>query len=155
VNAVPIPISACQGDPGLRRKPPTWTVCLHVRSNAVYILGGSVRPSKRNQAWTYDPPAMRFYVKDIKKLTLHGLAIAEATFAQTGPVTLAVVVNCQLLERKRYGKPGSYSLVLPVPVDVLKADSLNTVTIEPDKVFVAKEDGAKLSFILTGAGFRD
>jgi len=99
---------------------------------------------------------MRFYVKGIQKLNFAmDFAIAEATFAQTGPVTLAVLVNGQLLEKKLFAKPGSYSLVLPVPVDVLKAESLNTVTIEPDKVFVAREDGAKLGFILTGAGFRD
>jgi hypothetical protein len=122
-----------------------------------YILSGiSPAVEAGTWRWTNKRPQMRFYLKGIQNLKFAmDFAIADATFTETGPVTLTLSVNDKPLGNKHYTKPGTYSLELPVSADLLKPESLNTVAIEVDKVYIAKQDGAQLGFILTGAGFRD
>lgn len=106
--------------------------------------------------WTFRRPELQFFLpSDAPMKFVMEFAIAGQTFARTGPVTLSVFINDKLLGHFRYDKPGSYRLEKPVPAGLLKADSLNNVAIEPDKVWVSPADGAVLGFILTGAGFRE
>lgn len=106
--------------------------------------------------WTYRRPELQFYLATAGHLRfVMEFAIPDSTFAETGPVTLAVSINGRLLDRFRYEKPGSYTLDKPVPAGYLKPDAINRVTIEPDKIWTSREDGATLGFILTSAGFQE
>jgi len=105
--------------------------------------------------WTNRRPELQFYLPSVEnRKFVMDFSIAGATFSETGPVTLAVFVNGQPLDKKRYEKPGQYLMELPVAPALLKVNALNTVAIEPDKVWVSKQDGVALGFILTSAGFR-
>ncbi len=106
--------------------------------------------------WAYRRPELQFYIgrREHLKFVME-FALADRTFAETGPVTLSVFINGKPLDRFRYDKPGTHSINKPVPAELLKADAVNRVAIEPDKVWTAREDGATLGFILTSAGFRE
>jgi hypothetical protein len=113
------------------------------------IEGGSWR-------WAYRRPELRFYLPKAEKLTfVMDFTLPRATFADTGPVTLSIFLNGKLLGRQRYDKPGDQSLKLPVPPALVKPHAINNVAIEPDKVWVAKQDGAVLGFVLRDAGFEE
>lgn len=115
-------------------------------------LGGDGGPWR----WTHSRPELQFHVGEVEHLRfVMELAIVERTFADTGPVTLAVFINGRLLDRFRYDKPGSYTIDKPLPAGFLTPHALNRVAVEPDKVWTAPEDGAKLGFILAKAGFRE
>jgi hypothetical protein len=104
--------------------------------------------------WAFKRPELRFFVTSVERLRfVLEFTIAEALFPETGPVTLAVFVNGQLLASERYGQAGAHRFEKPVPPSLLKPGALNLVAIEPDKVWVSKEDGATLGFVLSGAGF--
>jgi hypothetical protein len=119
-----------------------------VRDVSPATEGGSWR-------WTHARPELQFYVTGVENVKYAmDFAIAEATFKETGPVTLSVFVNGTPLHKQKYDKPGQYKMEIPVPPSMLKASALNRVAIEPDKVWVSKADGAKLGFILSAAGFR-
>lgn len=119
-----------------------------VRDVSLSVEGGSWR-------WTNARPELQFYLTGVDNVKYAmEFAIADATFKETGPVTLSVFVNGALLHKERYAKPGPYKMEIPVPASMLKAAAVNRVAIEPDKVWVSKTDGAKLGFILTAAGFR-
>ena len=106
--------------------------------------------------WTYRRPELQFYLTRSSSLRfVLDFALADQTFAETGPVTLAVYVNDRLLDRFRYDKPGVHKLEKPVPPELLRENALNRVVIEPDKVWIAKGDGAALGFILSAAGFQE
>lgn len=124
---------------------------------AAYIVGGiSPATEAGSWRWAYKRPQLRFFLREVKNLTFSmDFAIADVTFKETGPVTVSVLVNDKPLGKKRYDRPGRYVLEIPAPQELLRVDALNTVTIEPDKVFTAKADGAQLGLILAGAGFRD
>ena len=126
--------------------------------NADAYIVKDVAPASEGGAWrwTYRRPELQFYIGPAQQLKfVMEFAIVDRTFAETGPVTLTVFINGRPLDRFRYDKPGSYTIDKPVPAELLKADAINRVAIEPDKVWTAREDGAALGFILTSAGFRE
>ena len=105
--------------------------------------------------WTYKRPELQFYLARTENLRFAmDFSIAGATFKDTGPVTLSVFVNGRFLHKQRYDQPGEKKMDVPVPPGMLTPEALNKVAIEPDKVWVSKEDGANLGFILSAAGFR-
>jgi hypothetical protein len=103
--------------------------------------------------WTGQRPTVKVVVKDTANVKyVIDFAVAEATFAQTGPVSITFRVNDQVLETVRYDKPGDYHFEKPVPAEWLKANEDILVAAELDKIFIAPEDGAKLGLILTRLG---
>jgi hypothetical protein len=118
-----------------------------VKDVAGFVEGGSWR-------WTYRRPELRFFVRNPAGLKFSmDFVIADATFRQTGPVTLSILLNGQPLDKMRCPKPGERHFQTPVPAGLLQANVVNTVAIEPDKVWVSPQDGAVLGFILLRAGF--
>ncbi|MFB3829012.1 MAG: hypothetical protein ACE15B_19755 [Bryobacteraceae bacterium] len=122
-----------------------------------YIVSGVNEPDPKSPwRWTQPRVEMRFYLTQVRGLRFTmELVLPDATFAETGPVTVSVTVNGSPLGKQRFASAGSHTLALPAPERLLKLDALNTVVIEPDKIYVARDDGARLGFILAGAGFRD
>lgn len=106
--------------------------------------------------WTSRRPELQFYLPAGKAFKfVMEFALAGTTFKETGPVTLTVRINEKVLDRFRFDTEGNHRLEKPVPPELLLPDALNRVSIEPDKVWVSKEDGAALGFILTSAGFQE
>ncbi len=104
--------------------------------------------------WTFVRPELRFWLdsKARQKFAID-LAIAGATFGETGPVTLSFFINGKLLAKQFYSKPGDYHFEKGVPPSWLRTDTFTLVAIEADKLWVSSSDGARLGFILTRAGF--
>jgi len=104
--------------------------------------------------WVFKRPEFRFLINDHRGLRFFmDFAIPEQTFKQTGPVTFRIFINEKLMKKVRIGQPGQMHLDEPVPSELLKPYAVNNVAVEVDPVWVAPTDGAKLGFILAGAGF--
>ena len=104
--------------------------------------------------WTGKRPELRFFLDAVDKLTFKAeFAVAEATIKDTGPVTVSVLINGNLLEKVYCAKSGERYVEKPVPAKFLRANAMNLVALEIDKVWIAPDDGAKMGFILSRAGF--
>ena len=104
--------------------------------------------------WTFRRPELRFRLESIDGLRFTmDFAVPPKTFRETGPVTLAVFINGKPFHTIRCIKPDQLHFEEPVPKSFLKEGAVNFVAIEPDKVWVSKEDGVALGFVLTSAGF--
>jgi hypothetical protein len=104
--------------------------------------------------WTGKRPTIRMHVVATQKLVYAiDFVIAEATFQQTGPVTLSLYVSDHLLDRVRYASPGPRRLEKPVPAEWLEANQDATVAAEVDKVWTPPQrGGTPLGFILVALG---
>ena len=80
-------------------------------------------------------------------------SIAEATFRETGPVSIAFSLNGKLLEKLRYENSGEKRFEKSVPDGWVKRGENATLAFEIDPVYVSPTDGARLGVILTRAGF--
>jgi hypothetical protein len=111
-------------------------------------LGGTWR-------WTGKHPEVRVFLRTNQMLHyVIDFTIVEATFKDTGPVTLSFFVNGHLLDKATYEAPGSQHFEKPVPEEWVEAGKDATVAAEIDKVWISPADGAALGFILTGIGLR-
>lgn len=104
--------------------------------------------------WVFQRPELKFLVSDHRGLRFFmEFALPEQTFRETGPVTFSLFINEKPFKKLRFTTPGQMRLEEAVPSALLKPYSVNHVAIEVDPVWVAKQDGAKLGFILSSAGF--
>ena len=104
--------------------------------------------------WAGQHPQMRFHVDTVSNLKFSlDFSIAEATFQETGPITLTFLINGRLLDKLQFARAGDHHYEKPVPESLLRVGQENLVEIEPDKVWTSKEDGARLSILLIRAGF--
>jgi len=118
-----------------------------VRDMSKTTEGGSWR-------WAYRHPQLRFYLRGVDRLHFEmDSRLAENTFQETGPVTLTISINEHELDKIRFDKPGDRHFDKLVPAAFLLPHSENFVSLETDKQWVSKEDGAVLSFVLVRAGF--
>jgi hypothetical protein len=105
--------------------------------------------------WTGKHPEVRVLLRTNQMLHyVIDFTIVEATFKDTGPVTLSFFVNGHLLDQATYKAPGSQHFDKPVPEEWVEAGKDATVAAEIDKVWVSPVDGAALGFILSGIGLR-
>jgi hypothetical protein len=104
--------------------------------------------------WARKRPELRFFLDSVEQMKFKAdFSIAETLFRETGPVTISILVNGNLLDKAKYPEPGEKHFEKAVPAKFLRAKSVNFVAMEIDKVWVSKSDGAVLGFILTRAGF--
>ncbi len=104
--------------------------------------------------WVFEHPEFIFRLPSTRHLRFSmDFAIPEMTFRQRGPVTISIFINGHLLDKTRYERGGQLHFEKPVPPEWLRTDIDNVVAMEIDKPWIAPEDGKKLGFILTGAGF--
>jgi hypothetical protein len=103
--------------------------------------------------WAWRHPQLRFYLATTRALSFRAdLILPGSILREVGPVTVTVRVNGHPAGQARYDRPGEHRFEVPVPEPFLVA-GMNTVNIEPDRVWIAKDDGQPLSFLLARAGF--
>lgn len=106
-----------------------------------------------NWRWTDQRPAVRIRVRDAEKLKyVIDFTLPQATFKDTGPVTVTFTVNDQVLDRVRYTAAGTRHFEKPVPPEWLPINQDAIVGAEVDKPWISKDDGARLGFVLTRLG---
>jgi hypothetical protein len=120
-----------------------------VKDIAMGLEGGAWR-------WTTEEPTLKFYLETNQNLRfVMDFAIADLTFKDTGPVTFSIFINGRLFDKARYDRPGEKHYEKPVPPGFFKPKSEVTVSVKPDKIWIAKDDGAKMGFILIRIGFEE
>lgn len=103
--------------------------------------------------WTGQRPTVKVRPESNEGLKLSiDFLLPEVTMKGTGPVTLSFYVNGRLLDRARYTTPGVKHFEKPVPADWVTPDRDVIVAAEIDKIWVAKQDGARLGFIVVRMG---
>jgi hypothetical protein len=138
---------------GQAPKPPKHILQMSDRETDAYIVQDIPRGSADAWRWTGKRPTVRMFVGDPSGHTMIvDYSIAEATFKDTGPVKLTFYVNDQPLAIVEEAHHGVKHFEKPIPPEMLKASADNLFAVEIDKVWIAKEDGAKLGFILASVG---
>lgn len=111
------------------------------------LEGGSGRSTRKR-------PQLRFFLGSIERLHFKlDFSIAESTFRDTGPVTITVFINDNLLDKIECPSAGEKHFQRPVPAKFLRPKSINYAALEIDKVWWHKTTGETRGFILTRAGF--
>ena len=115
-----------------------------------FIVGGFRAKSEGAWRWALDRPVLRFTLPETGPLEFTmDFTLPEATFHETGPVTLAISINGKPLDRPHYDHAGDYHYAHSVPEAWLHPNSENLVAIVPDKCATPE----KLGFVLSRAGF--
>lgn len=136
-------------------RPVKHFVTLSDRDAAEHILNDVSVEGEGNARWTGQRPSLRFRLGATRNLRLVAdYGFAGVTMQETGPVTVIYTVNGRQLDRVTYSQPGEVHYSKPVPSDWLRVGE-NVVTLELDKVYVAKQDGARLGVTLSRIGFLD
>jgi hypothetical protein len=108
-----------------------------------------------NWRWTGKHPEVRLYLRSKQKLHyVIDFTIVEATFKDTGPVTLSFLVNGHLLDKVTYTTSGAQHFDKAVPEEWVEAGKDAIVGAEIDKPWISPADGAALGFILSRIGLR-
>ncbi len=117
------------------------------------VVSDILRPSG-GWSWTRKRPSVRVRLRGGFPVR-YGIdfAVAEATFAQTGPVNVTFFVNDHPLETVRYAVPGPQLYEKPVPPEWLKSE--NIIGAEVDKLWTSPGDGAQLGLILNSIGLTE
>lgn len=103
--------------------------------------------------WAGASPELMFRLDAGKRWNVESvLSIPDAVRAQTGPVRLSVRVNGQEVGVAAFESGEERTIAFPAPEGIGGETRLEFV---PDRVFVSAADGAKLSFLLRAAGFRE
>jgi hypothetical protein len=103
--------------------------------------------------WTDDRPEFHFPLEENKSYTAFFVfSVADATYKDTGPVTVDVLVNGHSLMRELCQRAGDYRLERDVPREWLAAGETR-LAAEIAPAWVSPDDGSHLGVILQQAGF--
>ena len=120
----------------------------------MYIVRDITDSVEGNWRWVRKRPELRFFLDSVDNLTLKAdFTVPGVILKETGPVNISVFVNGKLLDTVHCDKDDEKHFAKAVPRSFLRANALNFVALEIDKVYVAKADGVVLGFILLRAGF--
>jgi len=115
-----------------------------------YIVQGFRAKSEGAWRWAHDHPVLRFTLPDAGPLKFSAFfTLPEATFRQTGPITLTISINGRHFDDVRCDHAGDYPFLQPVPDQMLHKPGVNLVAMVPDKTATPE----KLGFVLVRAGF--
>jgi hypothetical protein len=121
-----------------------------------YIVHGFASKSEGSWRWAYAGPVLRFWGPNAQSVQFFmDFAIPERTFRETGPVTLTLSLNGEVFDHVRCAQPGQQHYAHEAPARLFLKNAMNLVSIDPDKFWVAPDDGTKHGFILVRAGFSD
>jgi len=119
-----------------------------------YIVRDVSEATEGSWRWARKRPELRFFLASIENLKFQAdFAVARATLQETGPVTVSIFINGNLLDKVHCADDTEKHFLKAVPTAFLRANAINFVALEVDKVYIAKADGAVLGFILSRAGF--
>jgi hypothetical protein len=130
-----------------------------VQMNDVHVDAYIVRdisPNLQSGAWRwgFKAPELRFRLGKVAGLKLKvEYDIPQSTLMHTGPVTLAIYANTSLVKEEVVSQADRRQVAIPVSASLLFADSVNTISIEPDKTWRSPTDGGEYGVILFAAGF--
>lgn len=103
--------------------------------------------------WTGKRPTIKLRLRSNENLKfVIDFTLPEVTFKDTGPVNVSFFVNDHLLDREFYAMPGIKHFEKNIPFGWVTPGQEATASAEIDKVWVAKDDGAILGFIVTRMG---
>lgn len=135
------------------RKPRAARVVEMGETAAEAFLVRDIRGLEGAWRWTGRRPAVQVYVSKPEGLELVAeFALSDATFKDTGPISIQFQVNGKVLDTVRYDQPGQKQFRKAVPAEWLRAAESAEVGLELDKVWVSKSDGAELGVILSRLG---
>ena len=126
------------------------------QSNAEkYIVSGVYALENGDWRWASRRAVLRLRLEEVDHLKfVLKFALPPQLISARGPVRLRILLNHQPWQGFVYGKDGAYEIVQPAPVEFLKPEAENFVTIETDKFLPADAWGRELGFILVHAGFQ-
>lgn len=117
------------------------------------VVSDILRPAG-GWSWTRKRPSVKIRLRGgLPVRYAIDFAVADATFAQTGPVNVTFFVNDHTLETIRYSAPGPQRYEKSVPPEWLKPE--NIVGAEVDKLWTSPGDGAQLGLILNSIGLTE
>jgi len=103
--------------------------------------------------WTGQKPTVKIVTRTNQGLRyVIDFTLPDATFKETGPVTMTFLVNDRVLDSLHYKASGEQHFEKAVPPEWIEPGKETLVAASIDKVWVAPADGAKLGFILTRIG---
>ena len=79
--------------------------------------------------------------------------IHSATFKDTGPIRLSVIINGQKIGEKLYTSAENQTFTAAVPDSALRDDGIALVETRLDKYYQAPDDAQKLGYLFVRAGF--
>lgn len=120
-----------------------------------HIVGGIVTTEAgASWRWTTERPVLRFQLNDNHDLRfVADFVVAEATFKQTGPVTLRFLIDGKEFARQRYDQPGEKHFEAKLDPALLPVEKSFQVAIDIQPFFLSPIDGAKLGILLIRMGF--
>lgn len=110
-------------------------------------------PKGAEGRWTQAHPAFQIDVPDCHDLSFYArFFIPEVTLRDTGPVTVAALIDNLSLGKQQIRDPGTHELRFPTPAQAVCKSSRILAGLDIDPVWVAK-DGTKLGVLLFEIGF--
>jgi hypothetical protein len=120
------------------------------------IIRGVLEAGGLGLRWTDQHPAFSFMPDHTKDLDLYmNFGVHERTFADTGPVTLSIIINGELIDRPRFDSAGMREYSHLVPSRVLQLKYPVEVQIDVDPPWIAAGDQQKLGIVLVAIGFEE
>lgn len=112
-----------------------------------------VRLDARIASWTGAHPAFQFTPSSAENLDFYlEFGISQTTFNDTGPVTLTIRINGEVIDSPRFTKAEEYEYSHPVTPALLRARSPVLAEVDIDPAWIAP-DKEKLGILLYTAGF--
>lgn len=121
-----------------------------------YILSGVItREQGAAWRWTAEKMELRFHLTDPRdRVFFMDLVISGEVLRQTGPQSLRFSIDGRQFGSVTYDTHGQKRYETRVPDHLIRTDQPLILTAEVDKYFQSPTDGAKLGFLLVGAGFQ-
>ena len=138
---------------GQAPKAPKDMLRMSDRDTDAYIIQDIPKSGTDPWRWTGKRPTVRLAVAETSGLKLVvDYSVVENTLKDTGPVNLTFFVNGQPLATVHEDKKSIKHFEKSVPPEMLKPGVDNALAVEIDKVWIAKQDGAQLGFLIGGIG---
>lgn len=138
--------------PPVRRRQPVLAMA-EPDVNAHILQDVIEEPDGQDWRWTRQHPKFSLSLKNAGNLNFYmRFAIVQETWRDTGPVTLTIRVNDQILDRPRFEKPGDFEYRRPAPADMLAARNPVVIAVDVDPPWTAP-GGGKLGIYLHSIGF--
>ncbi len=105
--------------------------------------------------WTKQEPTVKVLVLSNENIKFSAeFAIWDEGFKSTGPLEISFLVNGKMLDKVRYTTPGSKHFEKSVPADWIPVNSVATLALSVDKLYIAPADKAQFGVILTRMGLK-
>lgn len=104
--------------------------------------------------WTSEHPKFRLTLRQTEGLDfVMRFMLASQTLRDTGPVTITIRINGQVLDQQRFDKPGEREYLHPLPAGLLKAQEPVVIALDVQPPWVSPDNPSKLGILLYSIGF--